>query len=140
MLKDLVANFYEIWGLTYLGEFSVQMYNNDLYLSIAVSSIIVALVITLLYYYVIDRPSTGTIGVWLIALLLGGIISLIIAFVSANNALTDVFATIGLPVPPSYTIDIFLFSLINAMWVILLMVLLSISLKWKSTHSSFIPF
>jgi hypothetical protein len=140
MLKNLIANFYELWGATFLGEFSDQMFSNNLYMSIAMSSVIVAFVITILYYYVIDRPGTAKLGVWFIALLLGAIASVLIAFVSANNGLTDVYASIGADIPPGFSSDMFLFSLVNAMWVVLLMIFLSFIFKWKSTNSSYIPF
>lgn len=139
-MKDLVANFYELWGGAYLGSFSDQMYDNDLYFSVAIYSILVALVLTIAYYYVIDRPGTAKISIWALNLLAGGILSAIIAYVSANNDLTEIFASIGEPVPTSFSSDMLVFALINAMWTILLMVLLSFVLKWKSPNSSYVPF
>ncbi|NJY62540.1 hypothetical protein HC174_07175 [Salinimicrobium sp. CDJ15-81-2] len=139
-MKDLVANFYELWGGAYLGSFSDQMYDNDLYFSVAIYSILVALVLTIAYYYVIDRPGTAKISIWALNLLVGGILSTIIAYVSANNDLTEIFAAIGEPVPTSFSSDMLVFALINAMWTVLLMVLLSFILKWKSPNSSYVPF
>ncbi|NJW55750.1 hypothetical protein, partial [Salinimicrobium oceani] len=74
-MKDLVANFYELWGGAYLGSFSDQMYDNDLYFSVAIYSSLVALVLTIAYYYVIDRPGTAKISIWALNLLVGGILS-----------------------------------------------------------------
>lgn len=139
-MKNLIANFYEFWGSAYLGSFSDDMYSNDQYFSIAFYSIITALLITIIYYYILDRPGTAKKSIWLIAVLLGGIFSFIIAFVSANNGLTEMFTAVGVPVPPEYTSDMLQFSLINVFWTLILIFLLSISLKWKSTHSSYIPF
>jgi hypothetical protein len=137
---DLIANFYELWGGAYLGNFSNQMYDNNIYFPIALYSILLAIILTVAYYYIIDRPGTAKFSIWSINILVGGIISYIIAYVSANNKLTDVFANIGEPLPAAFTSDILLFGLINTMWTILLMFLLSLVFKWKSTHSSFIPF
>jgi len=139
-LKDLVANFYELWGGAYLGSFSDQMYDNDLYFPVAIYSILVSLVLTVAYYYVIDRPGTAKISIWAINLLVGGILSAIIAYVSANNDLTEIFASIGEPVPTSFSSDMMMFAMINAMWTVLLMVLLSFVFKWKSPNSSYVPF
>lgn len=139
-MKDLVANFYELWGGAYLGNFSDQMYSNDLYFPVALYSIVVALVLTIAYYYIIDRPGTAKLSIWALNLLVGAILSAIIAFVSANNDLTEIFASIGEQVPASYSSDMMMFAVVNAMWTILLMVLLSFVLKWKSPNSSYVPF
>jgi len=137
---DLIANFYELWGGAYLGNFSNQMYDNNIYFPIALYSILLAIILNVAYYYIIDRPGTARFSIWSINILVGGIISYIIAYVSANNKLTTVFANISEPLPAAFTSDILLFGLINTMWTILLMFLLSLVFKWKSTHSSFIPF
>jgi len=138
-LKDLIANFYELWGGAYLGDFSDQMFNNDLYFPVALYSILVAFILIIAYYYVIDRPGTAKISIWAINLLIGGVISAIIAYVSANNDLTEIFSSIGEPVPASFSSDMLMFAMINAMWTIILMVLLSFVFKWKSPNSSYIP-
>ncbi len=138
-MKDLIANFYELWGGAYLGDFSDQMFNNDLYFPVALYSILVAFILIIAYYYVIDRPGTAKISIWAINLLIGGVISAIIAYVSANNDLTEIFSSIGEPVPASFSSDMLMFAMINAMWTIILMVLLSFVFKWKSPNSSYIP-
>ena len=138
-MKDLIANFYELWGGAYLGNFSDQMFDNDLYFPVALYSIFVGLILIIVYYYVIDRPGTAKISIWALNLLLGAIISAIIAYVSANNDLTEIFASIGEPVPIAFSSDMLMFAMINAMWTIILMVLLSFVFKWKSPNSSYIP-
>jgi ABC-type enterochelin transport system permease subunit len=139
-LKDLIANFYELWGGGYLGGFSDQMFNNDLYFPVALYSIIVALAITIIYYYILDRPNTANMKVWMLALLIGAIINAVVAFVSANNDLVEIFASIGEEVPNSFSYDMLMFAFINAIWTLILMFVLSIILKWKSPNSSYIPF
>jgi hypothetical protein len=139
-LKDLIANFYELWGGGYLGKFSDQMFNNDLYFPVALYSIIVALAITTSYYYILDRPNTANMKVWMLALLIGAIINAVVAFVSANNDLVEIFASIGAKVPNSFSYDMLMFAFINAIWTLVLMFVLSIILKWKSPNSSYIPF
>lgn len=139
-MKDLIANFYELWGGGYLGGFSDQMFNNDLYFPVALYSIIVALAITIIYYYILDRPNTANMKVWMLALLIGAIINAVVAFVSANNDLVEIFASIGEEVPNSFSYDMLMFAFINAIWTLILMFVLSIILKWKSPNSSYIPF
>jgi hypothetical protein len=140
MLKDLIANFYEFWGGAYLGEFSNQMYNNELYFPVALYSIIIALVITVLYYYILNRPSIANLKFWFLFLLIGAIINAIIAYVSANNDLLEIFASIGEELPKSFSSDLLMFALINAFWTLVLTFAFSIILKWKSPNSSYIPF
>lgn len=139
-MKELIANFYELWGGAYLGDFSNLMFNNQLYGTIAISSIFLAVIFPALYYYVIDKPSTAKISVWFLMILIGGVIAFLIAYVSSNNGLTEVFADIGEPVPRQFSSDMLIFGLVNAMLTMLLIILLSIPLKIKSTNSSYIPF
>ena len=139
-MKDLIANFYEFWGGAFLGPFSDDMFNNDQYFPIALYSIITAILITIIYYYVLDRPATAKKRFWLLAVLVGVIISFVIAYVTSNNGLTEMFTQVGVPVPAGYTTDMLQFSLINVFWTIILIFLISMAIKWKSTHSSYIPF
>lgn len=139
-MKDLIANFYELWGGAYLGSFSDQMYDNDLYVPIALYSILTAIILPIFYYYVMDRPGTAKRYIWGIMVLLGGIIAFVIAYVSSNNGLTEVFASIGELLPSRFSSDMLIFGLVNALLTVLLIFLLSIPLKFKSTHSSYIPF
>jgi dipeptide/tripeptide permease len=78
--------------------------------------------------------------VWMLALLIGAIINAVVAFVSANNDLVEIFASIGEEVPNSFSYDMLMFAFINAIWTLILMFVLSIILKWKSPNSSYIPF
>lgn len=139
-LKDLIANFYELWGGAYLGDFSDLMYNNDLYFPIAIYSILVALVLTLAYYYVIDRPGTAKLSIWSLNILVTAIINFIIAYLTASNNLTEIYAEVGQPLPAAFSSDMLVMSLINSMWSALLMFVLSLVFKWKSTNSSYVPF
>ena len=140
MIKDLIANFYELWGGFYLGEFSEQMYNNDLYLPVALYSILIALVLNVLYYYILNRPSTGNLKVWSLHIVLGCVINAVIAFVSSRNDLIEIFASINEELPKSFNYDMVIFAIINAGWTVILMFVLSLILKWKSPNSSYIPF
>ncbi|MCH8535205.1 MAG: hypothetical protein LAT51_09070 [Flavobacteriaceae bacterium] len=140
MLKDLIANFYELWGGAYLGEFSNQMFDNDLYFPVALYSIIIALVITVLYYYVLNRPNIAKLKIWFLFLMIGAITNAIIAYVSAYNDLTEIFASINEELPKSFPSDMLMFALINAFWTLVLIFVFSIIIKWKSPNSSYIPF
>lgn len=139
-LKDLIANFYELWGNAYLGNFSDLMYNNDLYFPIAIYSILVALVLTLAYYYVIDRPGTAKLSIWGLNILVAAIINFIVAYYTASSNLTDIYNNEGIKLPTAFSSDMLVMSLINSMWTALLMFVLSLVFKWKSTNSSYVPF
>lgn len=139
-MKEFIANFYELWGGAYLGAFSDQMYNNDLYMPITLYSVIMAFVLPFVYYYFIDRPITAKFSIWLIMSFLGGVIAFIIAYVSSNFGLIDVFQSAGVDVPSQFSTDMIIFALINTAYSMLALFLFSILLKRKSTHSSYIPF
>ena len=140
MIKDLIANFYELWGGFYLGKFSNLMYSEDLYLPVALYSILIALVLNVLYYYILNRPSTGNLKVWSLHIVLGCVINAIVAYVSSQNDLIEIFASENQVIPESFYYDMVIFAIINAGWTVILMFLLSLILKWKSPNSSYIPF
>lgn len=132
---DLIANFYELWGTNYLGPFSNIMFANDFYTIIFIYSFPTALLISILYYYVIDRPVTSKLWMWLLTVLLGGIIGFVIAYVTTENS----FYSIDLN-PLDYNSEILIFSVTNMVYTSLLIFIFSILIKWKSTNSSHVPF
>lgn len=132
---NLIANFYELWGANYLGPFSDIMFANDFYTVIFIYTFPTALLLTVLYYYVIDRPTTSKLWVWLVMLLFGGVVGFVIAYVTVENS----FYSINQP-PSDYSTEILIFSMTNFVYTSLLIFLFSILIKWKSPNSSHVPF
>ena len=99
----------------------------------------VSFIIVILYYYVIDRPKTAKLSVWLIFLFLNAIILAVVGYTVANNTIVDDYLSAGLPVP-DYSQDLIYFSAMNFLIAALFFLLFSILLKWKSQNSSHVPF
>jgi hypothetical protein len=118
-----------------LGPFSDIMFANDFYTIVFIYTFPTALLISILYYYVIDRPVTSKLWVWLLTVLFGGIIGFVIAFVTTENS----FYSIDLN-PQDYNSEILIFSITNLVYTSLLIFIFSILIKWKSTNSSHVPF
>lgn len=134
-MSDLIANFYELWGANYLGPFSDIMFANDFYTIIFIYTFPAALLISILYYYIVDRPATSKLWVWLSTVLLGGIIGFIIAYVTTENSFYSIEQ-----IPLNYSTEVLIFSITNLVYTSLLIFIFSILIKWKSTNSSHVPF
>ncbi|MET6989151.1 hypothetical protein [Sediminicola arcticus] len=134
-MQDLIANFYELWGSNYLGPFSQIMYENDFYSLIFIYTLPTILVLTVIYYYVIDRPKTSKLWVWLLTLLFGGVLAFVIAYVTVENSLYSIQLQ-----PEDYATDTIIFSVTNMAYAFVIIFLFSILIKWKSPNSSHVPF
>jgi len=134
-MKDLIANIYELWGFNYLDAFSHIMFSNDFYTVIAIYTLPMVLVLTAIYYYVIDRPKTSKLWVWLTWLTGIGIMAFGLAYITVENS----FYSIDL-VPTDYRTETIIFSVTNMILAIIITFFFSILIKWKSTNSSHVPF
>lgn len=99
----------------------------------------ISLLMVILYYYIIDRPKTAKLSVWLVFLLLNSIILSIAAYVIANNTIIDDYLSTTNPVP-DYFQDLIYFSGMNFLFAALFFLIFSSLLKWKSSNSSHVPF
>jgi hypothetical protein len=102
-----------------------------------------SLLVTIIYYYIIDRPKTAKLSVWLFFMLLTVIGLGITAYILASNAIIDYHLIEGLDVQkevPMLTQDLIYFSLTNMLYSALLFLIFSAIIKWKSTNSSHVPF
>jgi hypothetical protein len=134
-MKELVANIYELWGFLYHDDFSEVMFSNDFNTVIAIYTVPTVLVLTAIYYYVIDRPKTSKLWVWVTWLIGVGLIAFTIAFVTVESS----FYGIDLN-PTTYRTETIIFSVTNMVWAMIVMFFFSLLIKWKSTNSSHVPF
>lgn len=117
--EELLVLDFAVWVFFLTGFFSVLM--------------------VIIYYYVIDRPRTSKLSVWLIFLLLNSIILSILAYVIANNTIINAHLSIGDQVP-DYFIDLIYFAVMNFIFAATFFLIFSSLLKWKSRNSSHVPF
>ncbi len=99
----------------------------------------ISLIMVILYYYVIDRPKTAKLSIWLVFLLLNSIILSFVGYSYANNTIVDDYLSAGNPVP-DYFQDLIYFSGMNFLFAALFFLIFSSLLKWKSSNSSHVPF
>lgn len=122
---------------------SDQFYQEILRLDFAVwvflISGFVSLLMVLIYYYVIDRPKTAKLPIWLLFMILNSLILSVVGYILASNTIIDDYLKNGLDVP-NYGTDLIYFSGVNFVYSALIFLIFSSLLKWKSSNSSHIPF
>lgn len=101
---------------------------------VPIISFIIVLSIAILYYYIIDRPSTGKLKIWFWFLLGTAVITGIFAFMYANNSLIEYNAQCD------FTSDLSIFAFLNLFYSVIAFFIISILIKWKSTNSMHVPF
>lgn len=122
---------------------SEAFYNELLRLDFAVWVFILtglaSLLMGILYYYVIDRPKTAKLSIWLLFLFINALVLSIIAYVVASNTVVNNYLLTSGNVP-DYSEDYIYFSIVNFLFAALFFLLWSSIVKWKSSNSSHIPF
>lgn len=137
-MRDFIKLIYDLFKVN-----SDAFYNELIRLDFAVWVFaltgFISLFIVILYYYIIDRPKTAKLSVWLIFLFLNSIILSILAYILANNTIIEDYLSAGNPVP-DYFEDLIYFSGMNFLIAALFFLIFSSVLKWKSRNSSHVPF
>lgn len=133
------APIYELFGLAYRGPFSDDLYTNNIYGPIGTTMIITTAVLITAYYYLISNyGSFYKNKFYFLWTLLIALLNFATAFYLADNLLYQVYSPDEYP--GEYLSDIYILSLINFMWSIILSFLLSIVIKFKSIKASRTPF
>ena len=137
-MGELIKLLYDLFKLN-----SDQFYSELMRLDFAIwvfgLTRLISLFLVILYYYIIDRPLTAKLSVWLIFLVVNAIILSILAYVIAYNTIVDDYLSIGGEVP-DYFIDLIYFSGMNFLIAALFFLIFSSMFNWKSSNSSHVPF
>ena len=138
-----MASFFEMLyegfpplSLFYINDFSNAMFNADAYTSIGLIMIFSALIIEVLYYYLISNyGNLYKLSYWFLVLLFIAIINFVAAYMSSMSALER-------SEPDNvYTFSqYFTFSMVNVFWAVIFSFIFSMILKLKSTCASRTPF
>lgn len=139
-MADIVANFFELWGLSYLGPFSQYMYKADLYLEAFLWVLLLPLVVLFIYYILWDNIKWAKTGIWAIVVT---VVSLIVAVVCYNNAdagLYDYLNAHNVTNSKIEDIDYIYFAIICFAWSWFWSFLLSLVLKYFSVKGRCVPF
>lgn len=137
-MGDTIKLAYDVFKI-YSKDFYDDLLNYDFAILTAIVTVGVSLLIVLIYYYVIDRPATGKLKIWILFLLGNALILAIVAYNIANNTIVDAYAAANQNTP-DYSNDLLYFALTNACFSTVLFFFMSLPAKLKSTNSSHIPF
>ena len=132
-MNEFFANIYELW---YLDDFSTDMYNYNIYLSIGLTLIISCPLLILIYYKVIDHPHFSRLKHWLLYVLIIVLFNFGFAWFWASSEIDIIYDG-----QQTFTFESYLsFSLLNGIYAFVLSFLISIPMKKISNNCSTTPF
>lgn len=115
----------------YSNEFSNEMYNESLYIVVAIVTLSVAWGCALLFYYAINSVSFSRWYHWLIVLVVAAIASPVACYLYCNHT----FADLGY----DFSTQLTSFCLIDCAMTILFFVVASFSIRWWSSNCRHTP-
>lgn len=117
--------------LYYEREFSNEMYNQNLYFSVALVTAFVAWSFAGIYYYLIDSVSFSRWYHWLLMLVTAVVLTSVINYIYPD----DIFSSAGL----DFVSQLFSFCIVDLAIEIVLFVIASFSLRWWSANCRHTP-
>jgi hypothetical protein len=133
------ANLYELFGLTYLGDFSNDMYSEGFYIPIGMVMFASIIVIGILYYYVINHPRWNRWFWWLSIGLILAIVNSIVAWIMADSMLVKFYEQAEMIMP--YGMAEFLpFCVMAGCLTLFFYFVFSFIIKWWSRNCKHSPF
>jgi hypothetical protein len=138
-MNDFLAEIQELFGLIYFPGLSRDLYNNDVYFSMSLFLFLFTFVWIVAYYYVLKSPKWGTILRWSIWVFVGCSINFIASYLIAYNEMSYYYVvTLNQNLP--YSNEFIGIGLSNFISSLILSIIYSFLLKWKSVNCSKIPF
>jgi hypothetical protein len=140
-MNDFFATIYELGSLFYLGDFSEDLYDHNLYMSVGIVMLVSSLAGMLIYYYAIDSTRWGWDKwyKWLLFVVIVGIINVVYAYWTVLSKLEAVYAEVGEGIPFT-DVDFFNFSTVDFLWTLIFCFVFSLLVKWKSVNCRKTPF
>ena len=135
-LNLFFANWYEL--LAYFQNFSNDLFNQNLYLTIGLCMVFIPVGILALYYYAINSVRYSKWWHWLILVVILCAINFTIAYNTSYDELLYLYQQQNKTLP--YTTEFFSFSLINAVWTFVVSFVWSMIIKWGSKNCRRTPF
>ena len=127
-------SFAPIYEFFYYGvPFSDDLYQNELYVPLGLSLVFISLIIVIIFYYGINRPSFSRWFHWAIML----VINLLIQFGLAVTIPQNKFTALGIE---EYGSEYYNFGLSVTLMALLVFVVFSFILRWWSTNCRQTPF
>lgn len=118
-------------SLYYEREFSNEMYNQNLYLTVAIVTAVVAWSLAGIYYYVINSVSFSRWYHWLLMLAGAAVLAPVINYTYPDSIFSDLGYDFGA--------QLFSFCMVNLMITAVLFVIASFSVRWWSSNCRHTP-
>ncbi len=118
-------------SLFYEREFSNEMYSANLYLIVAIVTVLVAWSFAGIYYYVINSVSFSRWYHWLMVLVTAMILGPVINYIYPNN----IFSADGL----DFSAQLFSFCMVDVIVEGVLFIIASFSIRWWSSNCRHTP-
>lgn len=115
----------------YSNEFSNEMYNESLYLTVAIITAGIAWGCALLFYYAINSVSFSRWYHWLIMLAIAAVLSSVVCYLYPES----VFSDLGY----DFSAQLSSFCLVDCVIAIILFVVASFSIRWWSSNCRHTP-
>ena len=138
-MEVFIANLYELWGLTNLGNFSNDMFNNGFYLPIFIIMVATVVFVNIVFYYIVNHPRINRGYHWLLFNLGIGVVNFVVAWVVSYNKMYNFYAMQGMQSPYDWT-NYLILSLIALLWSFVFYFLFSFIMKWGSRNCKHTPF
>lgn len=137
-MNDFFANLYEMFG-TFVGAFNTDMFQEAFYLPLGIIMLLSAIVVPLIYYYVLNHPRWNRWYHWLLFGLGTSFLNFVIDWVLAQDKLIAYYNQAQQEMP--YTWDnFFLLSLMGFFWTMVFFFIFSFLFKWGSRNCKHTPF
>lgn len=137
-MNDFFAEIQELWGLIYFQGLSNDLYVNDIYFTLCLFLFLFTFIWVLIFYYVLMSPKWGTLIRWILWVLIGCSVNFVASYLIAYNNIADIYLNQNLEIP--YSNEFIGIGISNFISSLILSIIFSVLLKWKSVNSSKIPF
>lgn len=142
-MNDLFATLYEGFNplnLFYIENFSSDMYDSGSYSTMGWLLLIVTVVMVALYYFLLSNYGKFYKRIWwFVYILVIALINFIIAYNISMNAMEDLFLTNEDGNPYGFS-EYFQLGMVNVLYGVILSIIFSIIMKFKSIQATRTPF
>lgn len=123
------SSLYEL--LYYEREFSNEMYNENLYMTVSIVTLVVAWGFAALFYYVINSVRFSRWFHWLIMLLAAGLTASVINYAYPSGVFNDLNY--------DFSAQLFAFCVVDFFLTVVLFIIASFSMRWWSSNCRHTP-
>ena len=138
-MNDFIANLYELWGASYLGDFSNDMYQNGFYIPIFIVMLASVITVAAIYYYVVNHPRVNRWYHWLFFNIGTALVNFAAAWAIASDKVYSFFAQQGMAASYDW-INYFVLAWMAFLWAFVFFFLFSFVIKWGSRNCKHTPF